>query len=68
MVCYHVNTMKTTFGFNFDLYYAVKQIDTQNFYKHSSKEKLSIKKLLFNFVIQKNLVNNQNKSCHHSMC
>ena len=36
-----VNTMKTTFDFNFDLYQAFKRMDT---HKHGHKEKLSIKK------------------------
>ena len=37
----NINTMKTTFDLNFDLYKAVKQLDT---YKHRSQEKLSILK------------------------
>ena len=41
----YINKMKTTFDFNLDLYQAFKQHETQ---KHRNKEKLSIKKLLFN--------------------
>ena len=41
----YINKMKTTFDFNLDLYHAFKQHETQ---KHRKKEKLSIKKLLFN--------------------
>ena len=42
----YINTMKTTFDFNFDLYQANKQ-DTRI---HGNKEKLSIKKLLFDYL------------------
>ena len=45
VVGYYINKMKTTFDFNLDLYQAFKQHETQ---KHTNKEKLSIKKLLFN--------------------
>ena len=43
-----VNTMKTTFEFNFDLYQAFKRMDT---HKHGHKEKLSIKKSFFVYFI-----------------
>ena len=50
MSCYYtvvgnyINTMRTTFDFNFDLYQAFKQ---HGYTKHGNKENLSIKKLLF---------------------
>ena len=45
----YMNIIKTTFHVNFDLYRAYKQngLDTL---KHGNKEKLSIKKLLFDYL------------------
>ena len=43
VVCNYFNIMKTTFGFNFDLYQALNSMET---WKHGNKEKLSIEKAL----------------------
>ena len=60
MVGGFINTMKTTFDFNLDLYQAFKQ---HGYTKHGNKEKLSIKKkasLCKLFNSKKKLLNNQN--------
>ena len=51
----NINTMKKTFGFNFDLYQA---------FKHRNQEKVSIKNCFtlipFKLVIRKKIIYNQN--------
>ena len=47
MVGDYINTMKTTFDLNIELYQAVNTLDT---HKHRSQENMPIKKLLFGYM------------------
>ena len=61
MVGDYINTIKTTFDLNFDLYQAFKQ---HRYTKNGNKEKLSFKKsfslITCKLVIRKKLANNKN--------
>ena len=58
----YINTMKTTFDFNFSLYF--KLLNSMDTNKHRRQEKLSIKKaylwLIINLYFQVKFVRNQN--------
>ena len=43
----YINTMKTTYEFNFHLIKLLNSMDTQ---KHGSQENLSMKKFLFDYL------------------